>query len=93
MVLDLAKDEEVIGELAEHLAANCPTSVEVLGGGEAGPPPDPDAVPDGTAADVLAWVGDDHDKAAKALEAEQAREKPRSTLVAALEKLAAREPE
>lgn len=44
--------------------------------------------PDGTAADILAWVGEDPDRAAEALEAEQAKGKPRSTLVKALEKLA-----
>lgn len=50
---------------------------------------DGDGVPDGTAAEVLAWVGDDPDKAGAALVAESARDKPRSTLIAALEKLAA----
>jgi hypothetical protein len=43
---------------------------------------------DGTAADVLAWVGEDPERAAEALEAEQAKDKPRSTLVKQLEKLA-----
>lgn len=33
---------------------------------------DPDALPDGTVADVLAWVGDDKARAEQALEAEQA---------------------
>lgn len=93
MVLELAKDEEVIGELADYLASACPTSVEVFDDAAEKPPADPDAIPDGTAADVLAWVSDDRDKAGKALEAELAKEKPRSTLVAALEKLAVKEPE
>ncbi len=44
--------------------------------------------PEGTADEVLAWVGEDAERAAAALEAEQARAKPRSTLVAQLEKLA-----
>jgi hypothetical protein len=43
---------------------------------------------DGTSADILAWVGDDLERAAVALEAEQAKDKPRSTLVKQLEKLA-----
>jgi hypothetical protein len=48
-------------------------------------PPDPDAVPTGTIDDVLAWVGDDNDRAARALEAEQAKgDQARSTLVAKL---------
>lgn len=45
-------------------------------------------VPDGTADDVLAWVGDDPERASWALEVEHTRDKPRSTLTAQLEKLA-----
>lgn len=45
-------------------------------------------VPDGSAEVVLAWVGEDKERAARALAAEQARDKPRSTLVGQLEKLA-----
>lgn len=48
---------------------------------------DGDGVPDGSARQILAWVDGDHDRAALALAAEQGREAPRSTLVAALEKL------
>jgi len=44
-------------------------------------------VPDGTAEDVLAWVGDDTERALAAIEAEEAREKPRKTLLAKLEGL------
>jgi hypothetical protein len=51
-----------------------------------GPPAELDI--DGTAADVLAWVGDDPERARMALEQEQAKDKPRSTLVKQLEKLA-----
>lgn len=36
------------------------------------PDPDPNSVPDGNVADLLAWVGDDKDRAGRALEAEQA---------------------
>ena len=42
---------------------------------------------DATAAEVLEWVGDNPDRAAEALEAEQAKDKPRSTLVKQLQKL------
>jgi hypothetical protein len=46
-------------------------------------------VPAGSVGDVLAWVGDDLERATAALTAEQARGVPaRSTLVAALGKLA-----
>ena len=40
-----------------------------------------DDVPDGSISDVLDWVGEDEDRKAQALEAEQAKESPRSTLV------------
>ncbi|MFJ8818202.1 hypothetical protein [Amycolatopsis thermoflava] len=53
---------------------------------------DPEEVPDGTAADVLAWVNEQPEsapeRARRALEAENGKEKPRSGLVAQLEKLA-----
>lgn len=44
-----------------------------------------EAVPEGTANEVLDWVGDDPARAQQALAAEQARDKPRSTLIAKLE--------
>lgn len=43
-------------------------------------------VPDGTVDDVLAWVGDDKARAQAALDAEQQRPTPRTSLVAELEK-------
>lgn len=43
-------------------------------------------VPDGTAADVLAWVGDDPTRAQTAYDVEIASEKPRTTLLADLER-------
>lgn len=57
-------------------------------GDESDPESDPDQVPDGTADEVLAWVGEDKDRAERALVTENAREKPRSTLVTQLQKLA-----
>lgn len=46
-------------------------------------------VPDGTATDVIRWVGDDPARARQALDAEQAKgDDARSTLVAKLGKLA-----
>lgn len=42
-------------------------------------------VPDGTADEILAWVGGDTERALAAIEAEEAREKPRKTLLAKLE--------
>lgn len=49
------------------------------------------AVPTGTADQVLEWVGEDRERAARALAAEQARSSPRKTVVARLEALAAEE--
>jgi hypothetical protein len=49
--------------------------------------PDPDAVPEGTAAEVMQWVGDDPDRAQKALDAEGKAEQPRVTLSNDLQKL------
>lgn len=49
---------------------------------------DGDGVPDGTADEVLAWVGDDPARAEQAIQAETTRDKPRSTLITKLEKIA-----
>jgi len=97
------RGEELIGDLARHLADNAPPdSVEVIdaapesqtvetpAGGQSGPdggasredtevgdvPPT-----EGTIEDLMTWVGDDAGRAALALQAEQAKEKPRSTVV------------
>jgi hypothetical protein len=51
------------------------------------PPSIDDEVPEGSADVVLTWVGEDPERALKAWETEQARPKPRSTLLAQLEKL------
>lgn len=45
-------------------------------------------VPDGTADAVLTWVGEDSERAQRALDAETGRDHPRSTLVDKLRKLA-----
>jgi hypothetical protein len=91
-VVDLAKGEEIGGEFAAHLASTG-VLVDVL---ESDPEPEPQ-VPDeldieAAAATVLAWVGDDPERAAEALAAEQEKDKPRSTLVKQLEKVATVEP-
>lgn len=92
-VREFGEGEEFEGALARHLASNAPAgSVKVLEA-DPGPAQEPDRPPaelniDGTAQDVLAWVGDDPDRAGEALAAEQAKDKPRSTLVKQLEKLA-----
>jgi hypothetical protein len=46
-----------------------------------------DDVPVGPAKEILAWVGDDLDRADRALDAELGRDKPRAGLVARLEAL------
>lgn len=46
-----------------------------------------DGPPDGSIDEVLAWVGDDHDRAQQALDAENAKSSPRSSLVSKLESI------
>jgi hypothetical protein len=46
-----------------------------------------DGVPDGTAEQVMAWVDGDLARAAAALAAEHAKDKPRAGLSGALERL------
>lgn len=55
---------------------------EVAQAAEAGYPTD------GTVEDIKAWVGDDPDRARIALDAEDTRDKPRSTLVDSLRAVA-----
>lgn len=98
-ITEFQEGSEHVGELARHLADNAPEkSVEVL---ETDPEPapeepkepespvDPSEPPvDGTIDDLMAWVDGDRERAARALEAEQAKDKPRSTVVKRLSSLA-----
>ena len=98
-LLHLAADEEVEGEAAIYLARTG-APVEIVEG-ELPPEPveqepveedatgGPHLVPGATIAEIMSWVGEDPARAKAALEAEEAREKPRATLVAKLEPLAA----
>lgn len=95
-IATLAEGEEVKGGLALHLLETG-ANVEPLDGDARAYGRDPaaeaPAPPTGldieaTAADVLAWVGEDPERAGEALDAELAKDKPRSTLVKQLEKLA-----
>ncbi|MFE9949294.1 hypothetical protein ACFYRJ_17385 [Streptomyces sp. NPDC005531] len=92
-VVDLAKGEEVEGEFADHLVSTG-VGVDIIEGAPEAQAPEPPAELDieASAAAVLAWVGDDPERAAEALTAESAKDKPRSTLVKQLEKAAAVEP-
>ena len=49
------------------------------------PQPQKETVPEGTAKEILLWVGDDVDKALEAVEYEKSQEKPRKTLITSLE--------
>jgi hypothetical protein len=71
------------GEVGPDVAPDSPLEVA------SGPAVDTDGdgVPEGTAAQILEWVGDNPDRAERALAVESARDKPRSVLTAALEKL------
>lgn len=78
--------DETAGEATEEAASDS-DGASGEGGGDA--EADTDPVPEGTAQVVLDWVGSDPDLARRALDAEEARDTPRSTLIAALERLAA----
>lgn len=87
----LAAGQEVSGELAALLLERAPKKVSRVDGEPEGGKVDepPASLADAsTAAEVLAWVGEDPERAAEALEAEEAADKPRSTLVKQLTKLA-----
>lgn len=95
-VQEFKEGEEFFGDLARHLADNTPEgSVKVLEADPEPEPepktpveppetPDPDGDEppvDGTIDDLMAWVNDDRERAGAALAAEQAKDKPRSTVV------------
>lgn len=83
---DINTDGELVGDggQADELDGKTPPAPAVTAA-----PIDPDAVPAGNASVVLDWVGDDVDRARRALAAEQQASKPRGTVVAALEKVIA----
>ena len=102
-VQEFKEGEEYFGDLARHLLDNAPAgAVEVLEADpEPEPVPEPPAEPpadagaggdeppvDGTIDDLMAWVNDDPERAGRALAAEQAKDKPRSTVVKRLAVLA-----
>lgn len=95
-VREFGKGDVLEGDLARILAANAaPDTVEVLEAdpvwdlvAEQPPPPENpgpagDGGPpvDGTIDDLMTWVDGDQSRAAQALAAEQAKDKPRSTVV------------
>lgn len=96
-VREFEKGEELLGDLARHLLANSAEgTVEVLEGDpepEVAPvqPPSEGIPPleggkddppvEGTIDTLMAWVGEDRDRAARALVAEQAKDKPRATVI------------
>ncbi|WP_326828682.1 hypothetical protein OIE13_22340 [Streptosporangium sp. NBC_01810] len=95
-MLRIPEGLEIKGSLAAHLL-RCGAPVRLVDGEPPKPAPDPDEPParsdllniDGTAAEVLAWVGDDPDRARAAIEAESTKDRPRSTLLKRLEEIAA----
>lgn len=102
--LTLAEGEEVSGEAAIYLARTGAPVKVVEGELPAEPATEgdgagedatggPHLLPGNTIAEVMAWVNDDPDRARRVLDVEQAREKPRATLVGKLEPLAAKAPE
>lgn len=87
--------------LAGSDAKNGPGAADPPASVDPDPDPDPGAgadeptdgeVPQGNAEEVLAWVAGDLERARQALDAEQARDKPRTTLAAKLERIAGAAP-
>jgi hypothetical protein len=91
LMIDVAAGEEFEGPFAEFLLDGG-SAVELLDSDPSEPSgggvPAAGTVPDGGAKDVLAWVGDDPGRAREAADVEQARDKPRSTLLTDLAKIA-----
>ncbi|WP_405909552.1 hypothetical protein OG742_37120 [Streptomyces sp. NBC_00828] len=90
---DKSEDDDQEQETEQPLTPSTPAVVPVdIPGGGANPlsPPGPgtELDTDASVADVLTWVGDDAERAALALAAEQAKASPRSTLVKPLQKIA-----
>lgn len=92
----LATDEEAAARhgknVTEPALANAPAeTIEISEPAPSVAPeetvPVEEQVPDGTADEIMAWVGSDTERALAAIEAEEAREKPRKTLLAKLEAL------
>lgn len=80
----LAEGEQIpAGEFAAYLLATGAPVQDVEPVGDV----DGDGVPDGSVKEVLAWVDADPARAQAAIEAENARPKPRPSLVAELSKL------
>ncbi|WP_327378007.1 hypothetical protein OG393_31020 [Streptomyces sp. NBC_01216] len=87
----LAAGQEVTGELAALLLERAPGKVTDLTpahgpaegtGPDGGGPEGPEGLDiEASVAAVVGWVGDDPERAAEALAAEQAKDSPRSTLV------------
>lgn len=80
---------EVVGEVSDEEAVRIAAHMNgeaVTEAGEAGD----DEVPNGTAAEVLDWVGEDQDRAERALHLEMKSPNQRTTLVAKLSQLLTR---
>ncbi|MGW1160366.1 hypothetical protein ACWD48_19540 [Streptomyces sp. NPDC002519] len=100
-ITEFREGAELEGDQARHFVDNAPEgSLEIL---EADPEPAPapkerpaepvqtegDEPPvDGTIDDLMSWVDGDPDRASQALDAEQSKDKPRSTVVKRLSALA-----
>jgi anti-sigma factor ChrR (cupin superfamily) len=76
---------KVVQEFEERAGGSITRFVQASGSAVAAV--DPDAVPAGTIDEILAWVGNDTDRAGRALDAEQAARSPRKTLVTTLTEL------
>lgn len=102
-VREFGEGDELEGDLARHLAANAPEGAVKVTEADPEPEPEPETPPeapevpdpdgdeppvDGTIDDLMVWVNDDPERAVQALAAEQAKDKPRSTVVKRLTAMA-----
>lgn len=75
---DSKKDRRVVSQVQEPT----PTSTPIIPEGAS-----ENDVPSGTVPEILTWVGDDVDRAERALDKEKADKKPRKGLVSQLEEI------
>jgi len=81
--VEVIEDDRDQVRTAQKQAENPPPPGPGESNGQDTPDGDPPAGPpvEGTIDDLIKWVGDDPERARQALDAEQAKDKPRSTVV------------
>ncbi|MFF7191756.1 hypothetical protein ACFZAR_42945 [Streptomyces sp. NPDC008222] len=98
-IAEFREGEELVGDQARHFLDNTPEGTVKVLEADSEPAPEPPKEPEapasadgeppveGTIDDLMSWVDGDPERAAQALQAEQAKDKPRSTVVKRLASL------